>query len=102
MTCDNVTIGGVEYVPKCSLPTGNRAVVVVDRGWIFAGDVSEDGDHLVLTRVVWVRNWSQIGFDGVIANPDSAQLTKRKMDNPVRIPTGSEIFRVPVGENWGL
>jgi hypothetical protein len=32
----NVTIDGVEYAPVSARPTGTRAVVVVDRGWIFA------------------------------------------------------------------
>jgi len=32
----NVTINGVEYAPVSNRPTGTRAVVVVDRGWIFA------------------------------------------------------------------
>lgn len=29
-------INGTTYVPANSVPTGSRAVVVVDRGWIFA------------------------------------------------------------------
>ena len=35
----NVNINGIEYAPVAARPTGTRAVVVVDRGWIFAGDV---------------------------------------------------------------
>ena len=39
----NVQINGVDYV-RAAQSNGNRAVVVVDRGWIFAGDVTmEDG-----------------------------------------------------------
>ena len=45
---NTITVNGVEYIRADSVPAakpnGNRAVVVVDRGWIFAGDVTrEDG-----------------------------------------------------------
>ena len=35
----NLNINGIEYAPV-KPATGTRAVVVVDRGWIFAGDVT--------------------------------------------------------------
>jgi len=44
-TCKTISIDGVEYVRKDlaeafhKIP-GKRAVVVVDRGWVFAGDVT--------------------------------------------------------------
>ena len=102
---ETIKIDEVEYVRKDSVaiaPTGNRAVVVVDRGWIFAGDVTERDGKLILSRAVWLFNWSEIGFDGVIANPASPKAKLRKLANPVEIPAGSEIFRVPVSQNWGL
>ena len=34
---DNVIINGTEYAPVAKA-TGSRAVIVVDRGWIFAGE----------------------------------------------------------------
>ncbi len=38
----SVIIDGVNYIEEVA--RGNRAVVVVDRGWIFAGDVyNENG-----------------------------------------------------------
>ena len=36
---ERVEINGVEYVRADTLPRGTRAVVVIDRGWIFGGDV---------------------------------------------------------------
>lgn len=100
-----VVVGGTRYVPADSLPpriTGKRAVVVVDRGWIWAGDVEEKDDHLILTRAVWVFSWSDIGFDGVIKDPKSASVKIRPLPYPVQIPRGSEIFRVPVSDDWGF
>jgi hypothetical protein len=78
---------------------GNRAVVVVDRGWIFAGDVTEANGRIRLDRAVWLFSWEKIGFNGVIDNPEKADI--RPID-PVDIPAGAEIFRVPVSDHWGL
>jgi hypothetical protein len=97
---DSVTIDGVTY--RREQPNGKRAVVVVDRGWIFAGDVAEANGRITLTRAVWVFRWESVGFDGVIAKPKSDKVTIRKMDTPVDIPAEAEIFRIPVADDWGL
>ena len=97
----NVVIDGIEYAPVVS-GSGDRAVVVVDRGWIWAGDVTEHDDKIVLSRVVWLFRWEDIGFDGVLANPSSSKATLKRLANQVEIPNGSIIFRVPVADDWGL
>ena len=79
-----------------------RAVVVVDRGWIFAGDVTEHGGKIVLDRAVWLFRWQRIGFAAVVENPKQVGVDIRKMPTQVVIPTASEIFRLPVEANWGL
>lgn len=104
-TVEKISINGVSYVREgaTSPPaSGNRAVVVVDRGWIFAGDVTEEDGRVMLTRAVWVFNWSSIGFDGVLKDPKNENVNLRKLDHAVDIPADSEIFRVLVDDNWGL
>jgi len=98
---ENVTINGVEYAPVIR-SAGNRAVVVVDRGWIFAGDVERRNGRIYLTNAVWLLRWESIGFDGVIANPKSDKVTIKPMPTGVDIPEGSEIFSVSVEAGWGL
>ncbi len=98
----NVTINGIEYAPVSSRPTGNRAVVVVDRGWIFAGDVTRENGRIRLDRAVWVFRWESVGFDGVIANPKDEKVTIRPMPDGIDLPEGAEIFLVPVDDSWGL
>jgi hypothetical protein len=100
MANDRITVNGVEYAPV--QPNGNRAVVVVDRGWIFAGDVTEADGRIRLSRVVWVFRWESIGFDGVIANPKSSKVTLKPMQHDVDLPADTELFRVPVDQNWGI
>lgn len=96
---DIITINGVEYAPVKS--NGNRAVVVVDRGWIFAGDVTERAGRIYLSRAVWVFRWESVGFAAVVADPKKSKADIRPIDD-VDIPKGSEIFRIPVADDWGL
>lgn len=102
-----VTINGVKYVRADSVREaapipGKRAVVVADRGWIFAGDVTEKDGRIFLSRAVWVFSWQSVGFDGVIKDPKSSKVSIRPMPNGVDLPKDAEVFRVPVGDTWGL
>jgi hypothetical protein len=102
---NKITVNGIEYVQADQVQqpiNGSRAVVVVDRGWIFAGDVTRENGRIKLTRAVHVFRWESIGFDGVIANPKSGKLTLKPMPNGIDIPSGAEIFCVPVADDWGL
>lgn len=94
-------INGVRYV-RADAARGKRAVVVVDRGWIYAGDVTEQDGRIYLDRAVWLFRWESIGFDGVLANPKSPKATIRPLTYRVDIPLASEVFRVPVADDWGL
>ena len=96
----SVIIDGVKYVEEFS--DGNRAVVVVDRGWIFAGDVRRENGRIRLSRAVHVLRWESIGFDGMIADPKSSKVTIKVLANVVDIPANSEIFSIPVQDDWGL
>jgi len=102
---ESIRIDEVEYVRKDSItfqPRGPRAIIVVDRGWIFAGDVTEKDGRILLDRAVWVFRWEGVGFDGVVADPKNSAVKLRKIPNQVNIPSDAEIFRVPVGADWGL
>lgn len=104
---NQISINGVDYVRADSIttpppPTGTRAVIVVDRGWIFAGDVVRENGRIKLSRAVWVFCWESVGFDGVIANPKSSKVTIKPMVQGVDIPEGSEVFCVAVADDWGL
>jgi hypothetical protein len=95
----SVIINGHTYV---MVQTGNRHVVVVDRGWIFAGDLTEAAGRIRLDNAVMVLRWEGIGFDGMVADPASSKVTLKKMPAPVDLPEGAELFRIPVPANWGL
>ena len=103
---DKVTLNGIDYVradlAPAALPSGNRAVVVVDRGWIFAGDVTEENGRIYLDRAVWVFRWESVGFAAVVEDPKKAKADIRKMPTRVDIPYGAEVYRLPVSSDWGL
>lgn len=98
----NITLNGIEYTPVTPAPAGIRAVIVVDRGWVFAGDITREDGRIKLTNAVWVFRWESIGFDGMIADPTSPKVTIKPMPDGVDIPVGSEVFCVPVKDGWGL
>lgn len=101
-TPTTITIDNVKYVREDSIapkPSGNRRVVVVDRGWIFAGDMTRENGRIKLTRALHVFKWESVGFAGMIENTKKADL--RKIAD-VDIPEDAEIFCVPVHDSWGL
>ena len=100
-----IKINGVDYVRAdqvTATPKGNRAIIVVDRGWIYAGDVTEENGRIILTRAVWVFKWKSIGFAAMVEDPTSYNVDIRPMSLPIDIPLASEIYRIPVHEEWGL
>ena len=97
---ENVVINGVEYAPV-KKSTGSRAVVVVDRGWIFAGDVTRANGRIRLSNALHVFKWESQGFSGMVENPKKAKADLRKVAD-VDIPEGAEVFCVPVADEWGL
>jgi hypothetical protein len=98
---DRITVNGIDYIRADSRPTGKRAVVVVDRGWIFAGDITEENGRIRLSRAVWVYRWTGgQGFAAVIEHPELDSDIRTVAD--VDLPADAEIFRVPVRDDWGL
>jgi hypothetical protein len=78
-----------------------RAVVVIDRGWILAGDQELLGDHLRLTGAVHVFRWESIGFPRMLEEWKSDKCDIRKVADAL-VPVSSIIFRIPVAKGWGL
>lgn len=96
---DSIVVNGIEYVPASSQQKGSRAVVVVDRGWIFAGDVTRENGRIRISRAVWVFRWEKVGFAGVISDPKGHDI---RPIADIDMPEGAEVFSVPVHESWGL
>ena len=76
----------------------NREIVVVDGGWIFAGDVIRENGRILLTRALQVFPFQGIGLAKMVA---TANADLRPIAD-VEIPESSEVFCVPVPDDWGL
>jgi len=102
-----ITINGISYVRADQVPTmapihGKRAVIVVDRGWMVAGDVLEENGRIKLSRALHIFKFESVGFDGMIKDPKSKKVDLRPLSSGFDIPSDSEIFRVWVDDSWGL
>ena len=98
---NTIKIDDVEYVRSDLAPqpiSGTRAVVVVDRGWIFAGDVTRENGRIKISRALHVFKWESIGFAKMV---ETAKADLRPIAD-LDIPEDSEIFSIPVGDSWGL
>jgi hypothetical protein len=102
---ERLVINEVAYIREDSVPNippaGPRAVVVVDRGWIFAGDVTEKDGRVYLSRAVHVFSWKAVGFAKMLEEPKK-HADIRPLKYTVDIPKECEIFRIPVDSSWGL
>jgi len=116
MDIDGLTVGqlkeitalargiGCETSPKATKAKleEKRVVVVVDRGWIFAGDQSTTSDgYIKLTNAVHVFRWESMGFAKMIEDWKNTKVDLRKVAD-VELPRDAVIFRVPVPKEWGL
>lgn len=101
---EKISINGTEYVRADSVKApvvGNRAVIVVDRGWIFAGDVTRENGRIKLSRALHILRWESIGFNGMIEAPKSNKVTIKPLAD-IDMPADAEIFAIPVDSSWGL
>ena len=93
---NSIEINGEKYI-KADAKQGARHVVVVDRGWIFAGNLTRENGRIKLTDALHVFKWESIGFAKMVET-EKADLRPIK---DVDLPELSEIFSIQVSESWG-
>jgi hypothetical protein len=99
-----IVVDGETYVKRSAIaavPSGPRVVLVVDRGWIFAGDLTEENGRIYLDNALHVFKWETGGFSQCIENPTKAKADLRPLSSRVDVPASSEVFRIPVPATWG-
>ena len=67
---DSLMIDDVKYVRADAVPeaTGDVQIAVLDRGFVYVGRVSFDGDFVVLTNAKNIRNWGTTNGLGELVN----------------------------------
>ena len=73
-----ITIDGIEYVKKgFDEPTNSDIkIVVLQRGWVFIGRWSEDGDNCALDNAYVIRTWGTTKGLGELALEGKQSSTK--------------------------
>jgi len=85
----------------CRGESKGKHLVVLDRGWIFVGNLTmlDDGNSYMLTDCANVRRWEKAGFGGLTQSKteSAAMLDKCR---PIRFRASAMIFCVPLSEEW--
>lgn len=77
----SITIDGTEYVPKGSEVSdepknSNIKIVILQRGWVFIGRWTEDGDNCALDNAYSIRVWGTTSGLGQLALEGKTSSTK--------------------------
>ena len=95
----NAAIKTLEKAAK-AISSGNRNICVLDRGWIFVGELSGDtANGYCLTNVKNVRKWQSGGFGLLSRGAKSAGATLDEAAN-LKFAASALLFHVPVDKEW--
>jgi len=75
------------------------SVVVLHRGWIFIGELTQDGDSYTLSKCQNVRSWQSNGFGGLT---QGAKSSGASLDDcqPLVFAEEAMIFCSPLPSGW--
>ena len=89
-------------IEECELKCEGPHLIVLDRGWIFHGNLippeSKDGDYM-LTSCVNVRYFKKVGFGGLTKGAKFAEAILDDSE-PLTFKEDKIIFKVPTKETW--
>jgi hypothetical protein len=88
-----IIVDGVTYIPKEQ--DGDIKIVVADRGYVYVGNVVDDGQFTTITNAKNIRYWGTTkGLGELVGGPLSG--TKLDMFGTVKIPNKAVIFYLDV------
>ena len=93
---DTVIVNGIEYVRKDT--AGEIKIVVLDRGFVYVGRYSEDGDKITISDARCLVRWGTTKHLGELAN---GPLANTKLGDPctVRARISQVIHTIEVNQN---
>ena len=99
-----ISINNVQYVRANSVqqkPT-KKQIVVLQRGWIVVGDVSKDGQEVIISNCSVIRVWGTKDGLGELAEHGPLENTKLdKCPYDVSVHELSIVLKMSVNEdNW--
>lgn len=92
-----IKINGVDYIRRSDVKPSPIQIVVAQRGWVFVGNISFDGDDLVISNARNIRQWGTTrGLGELVNGPLSS--TKHDDYGTVRMPYLAVIARIDVAD----
>jgi hypothetical protein len=94
----SIIVDGIEYVQKEQ--QGDIKIVVADRGYVYVGNVVDDGQFTTITNAKNIRYW---GTTKGLGELKDGALSGTKLDffGTVKIPNKAVIFFLEVDqEKW--
>jgi len=78
---------------------GDRHICVLDRGWIFVGNLTREDNVCTISNPINVRRW-QGGFGKITEGAKTAQAVLDKCESVIRFDASAIKFVVPISETW--
>ncbi len=78
----------------------NKQIVIAQRGWVFAGDVREEGENVVIENAECIRRWGTTSGLGQLAREGKQPGTKVDPYGTVEIHKLAVIGRIKVTAQW--
>jgi len=102
MSNATITINGDEYVLVAEAgprPESKKAILILQRGWVFIGDLSRDGDEFVLSNASNIQSWGTTDGLGQLALTGPTSTTVLKRAGTVRCHELTVVARLDVDES---
>lgn len=94
-----VVIDGVEYIPASEAgpkPESSKSIVVLQRGWVFIGDLVKVGDEFVLSNAQNIQRWGTTKGLGQLALSGPTATTVLNAAGTVRFHELTVVARLDV------
>lgn len=102
---DELVIEGVTYVPKDSVQqfTGDKKIVVLQRGWIHIGDFERNGNDCKLRNAYNIRVWGTTkGLSELVHGP-TASTKLDKCEGIIEFDWLTVVYTITVNsEKWKI
>ena len=97
---DELTIDGTTYVPKTTIQSFKSPIkiVVLQRGWVFIGRYSENGDLRNLHNAYGIQTWGTTKGLPELVNGATSSTKLNKCDGVITFHKLSELFTIDVNE----
>ena len=98
---DELVIDGTTYVPKENVVNfrGPIKIVVLQRGWVYIGRYSKEGNKCKLNNAYGIQTWGTTKGLSELVNGPTSSTKLNKCDGEITFHELSELFTIDVNEN---